>query len=240
MAGRSLRQAPGDIPAEGVYGKAENSLTITGRLSFTVLAFNFAGPDHSMLSMRSRTAKSWQNAVAGYHHLGTGYRGARAMCSLLQRDSIALAFAAPLPSAEQNAASGVQHQHGREYPPSAFDGTKNAKLTAFDADVGGEPAIELATGRQWCASDCCSALGSLLRCVDGNDHISGERAGRSRATDFDQKQKRVMCARPSREDTGERNTQIIGPRERGAAATGASVAAGAATHYPERPSRASI
>ena len=130
--------------------------------------------------------------------------------------------------------SGISHL-------SAFDGTKNAKLTAFDADVGGEPAIELATGcgvrRQRCASDCCSALGSLLRCVEGNDYISGERPGRSRATDLI-KSRSASCALGHREKTPA--NAILRSAERGAAATGASVAADAATHYPERPSRASI
>jgi hypothetical protein len=46
-------------------------------------------------------------------------------------------------------------------------------------------------------------------------------------------------------DAGERDTvdalrELIRPRERGAAATGTPVAAGAANLYPERPSKASI
>lgn len=222
MAGRSLRQAPGDIPAEGVYGKAENSLSISGRLSFTALVFNFAGPGHPMLSMSLELPSRGQNAVAGYHHLGPSYRGSHVQPFAKRFNSFGLA--APLRSAGQKAANGAQRQHGREYR-------------------GGEPATELATGcgvrRQRCASDCCSAPGSLLRCVDGTDHISGERPGRSRLLILI-KGRSASCALGHREDTGERNTQIIGPRERGAAATGASVAACAATHYPDRPSRASI
>ena len=51
MASSALSQAPSDVPSEGVYGEAENSLVNSGR-SGLVQTFSFAGPGHPMLSIR--------------------------------------------------------------------------------------------------------------------------------------------------------------------------------------------
>jgi hypothetical protein len=91
-------------------------------------------------------------------------------------------------SAWQNAVDGRNVSLVRHIAFISHGWHQRRKLSAFGADLVGQPAVELATGcgvhRHRCANDRFGALGSLLRCVNGNDHNSGERSGRSRATDW--------------------------------------------------------
>ncbi|SEE12414.1 hypothetical protein SAMN05444164_6999 [Bradyrhizobium erythrophlei] len=138
----------------------------------------------------------------------------QAICSLFPRDSIALAghrFAG------QDASGG--HNVSMVGNIAAMNlGWRQTQAYPFSADVGGEPAIELATGccvrRHQCANDC---LEHWPRRWDAwTAMITIAAIGRSRATDSIESRS-VVCAWPSRENAGERDTvdilrQIIGPR----------------------------